>query len=151
LERGAISSRDNHSQSLKTERLPNERLEELKESLQATRKYEYAEYLLRSSSLREILCFERTLPKNLVYMRLALVYRNPKPELIVYRLVELGLYYEVIIESYPTRECRKECVERKGRKCLEYVEVCEDVTKNIEGLMPSQELVDVCRSLGAIP
>jgi hypothetical protein len=91
------------------------------------------------------------MPKNLVYMQLALVYRNLKPELIVYRLVELGLYYEVIIESYPARECRKECVQKRGRKCIEYVDVCEDVTKNIEGLMPSPELVEVCRSLGAIP
>jgi hypothetical protein len=151
MERGDTTGRNNHSQSLKAERQPNERLEELKESLQAARKYDYAEYLLRSSYLREALCFERTMPKNLVYMRLALIYRNPKPELIVYRLVELGLYYEVIIESYPARECRKECVQKRGRKCIEYVDVCEDVIKNIEGLMPSQELVEVCRSLGVIP
>jgi hypothetical protein len=66
----------------------------------------------------------------------------------VFRLVELGLYSEVVIQSYLTRKCKKECLEKKGRKCLEYNEVCEDVTKDIEGLMPSEELLQVCRSLG---
>jgi hypothetical protein len=28
------------------------------------------------------------------------------------------------------------------------VDVCEEVTKNIEGIMPSEELLKVCRSLG---
>jgi hypothetical protein len=125
--------------------------ESYKELEASDRRYEYAEYLLRSPQLRDILCFERTLPKNLVYVRLALIYRNLKPEWVVYRLVELGLYTEVIIDSYPIKECKKECVQRRGRKCLEYVDVCEDVTKNIEGLMPSQELINVCRSLGSTP
>jgi hypothetical protein len=125
--------------------------ESYKELEASDRRYEYAEYLLRSPQLRDILCFERTLPKNLVYIRLALIYRNLKPEWVVYRLVELGLYTEVIIDSYPIKECRRECVQRRGRKCLEYADVCEDVTKNIEGLMPSQELINVCRSLGSIP
>jgi predicted nucleotidyltransferase len=128
-----------------------DRIESLKQAEVSARKFEYARYLLMNQQLRDILCFERTLPKNLVYIRLALVFRNQKPEWIVFRLVELGLYSEGIVDSYPTRECRKECIERKGRKCLEYTEVCEDVTKNIEGLMPSQELIEVCRSLGAIP
>jgi hypothetical protein len=80
-------------------------------------------------------------------MRLDQVVRRLKPEWVVYRLVELGLFEEVIVDSYPTKECRKECVERRGRKCVEYVEVCEDVTKNIEGMMPSEELLKVCRSI----
>jgi hypothetical protein len=122
-----------------------------KELEASDRRYEYAEYLLRSLQLRDILCFERTLPKNLVYIRLALIYRNLKPEWIVYRLVELGLYTVVIIDSYPTKVCKKECVQRRGRRCIESIDVCEDVTKNIEGLMPSQELINVCRSLGSIP
>jgi hypothetical protein len=111
------------------------------------RKLYYAEYLLRSKPLRDILCFEKSMPKNLVYMRLALFYRNIKPEWIVYRLVEVGLYYEVIIDSYPSKECRKECLERRGRKCVEHTTVCEEVTKNIEGIMPSDELLKVCRSM----
>jgi hypothetical protein len=122
-----------------------------KELEASDRRYEYAEYLLRSPQLRDILCFERTLPKNLVYIRLALIYRNLKPEWVVYRLVELGLYDVVIIDSYPTKVCKKECVQRRGRKCIESIDVCEDVTKNIEGLMPSQELINVCRSLSSIP
>jgi hypothetical protein len=111
------------------------------------RKLYYAEYLLRSKPLREILCFEKPLPKNLVYMRLALFYRHIKPEWIVYRLVEVGLFHEVIIDSYPRKECRKECLEKKGRECVEYTTVCEEVTKNIEGIMPSDELLRVCRSI----
>jgi hypothetical protein len=122
--------------------------ESLEESLKAARKYEYAEYLLADPRYREVLCFERAMPKNLVYMRLDQVVRRQKPEWVVYRLVELGLFYEVIIESYPSKECRKECLEKRGRKCVEYVDVCEEVTKNIEGIMPSEELLKVCRSLG---
>ncbi len=129
-------------------------LSQLEESLEFARKYEkyaYAEYLLADPKYREVLCFEGAKPKNLVYMRLDQVTRRLKPEWVVYRLVELGLYTEVIIDSFPTKECKKECVERRGRKCLEYAEVCEDVTKNIEGIMPSEELLKVCRSLRYSP
>jgi hypothetical protein len=122
-------------------------IESLKQAAASERKLEYAEYLLRNPQLRDVLCFERTLPKNLVYIRLALVFRNLKPEWVVFRLVELGLYSEVIIDSYLTKECKKECLEKRGRKCLEYTTVCEEVTKNIEGLMPSEELIKVCSSL----
>jgi hypothetical protein len=117
------------------------------ESYKQLMKLEYAEYLLADPKYRDVLCFEGAMPKNLVYMRLDQVVRRLKPEWVVYRLVELGLFEEVIVESYPTKECRKECVERRGRKCVEYAEVCEDVTKNIEGIMPSEELLKVCRSL----
>jgi hypothetical protein len=121
------------------------------ESYKQLVKMEYAEYLLADPKYREVLCFEGAKPKNLVYMRLDQVARRLKPEWIVYRLVELGLYEEVIVDSYPTKECRKECVERRGRKCVEYAEVCEDVTKNIEGIMPSEELLKVCRGLKYSP
>jgi hypothetical protein len=117
------------------------------ESYKQLMKLEYAEYLLADPKYRDVLCFEGAKPKNLVYMRLDQVVRRLKPEWVVYRLVELGLFEEVIVDSYPTKECRKECVERRGRKCVEYVEVCEDVTKNIEGMMPSEELLKVCRSI----
>jgi hypothetical protein len=124
------------------------KIESLKKASASDRKIDYAEYLLRSYQLREVLCFEKTLPKNLVYMMLSQVfYRHLKPEWVVFRLVELGLYYEVIMDSYPTKECRKECLERRGRRCVEYTTVCEEVTKNIEGLMPSEELIQVCRNL----
>ncbi len=125
-------------------------VEGLKQTEAAVRKLEYAEYLLKNPLLRDILCFERTLPKNLVYIRLALVFRNLKPEWVVFRLVELGLYTEVIIDSYRVKECKKECLEKRGRKCLEYTTVCEEVDKNIEGLMPSDELINVCKRLGAL-
>ena len=127
------------------------RVESLKQIEVSARKLEYAEYLLRQPQLREVLCFERSMPKNLVYIRLAMVLRNQKPEWVVFRLVELGLFTEVTIESYPVRECRKECLERVKRKCVSYTEVCEDVTKDILGLMPSDELIQVCRKLGAFP
>jgi len=142
MEKGGNSDRGSSTESLKVDRV-----EELREDLKAARRYEYAEYLLADPKYREILCFERAEPKNLVYMRLDQVVRRLKPEWVVYRLVELGLFDEVIVDSYPTKECRKECVERRGRKCVEYAEVCEDVTKNIEGIMPSEELLKVCRSL----
>jgi hypothetical protein len=117
------------------------------ESYKQLMKMEYVEYLLADPKYREVLCFEGAKPKNLVYMRLDQVVRRFKPEWVVYRLVELGLFEEVIVDSYPTKECRKECIERRGRKCVEYAEVCEDVTKNIEGIMPSEELLKVCRSI----
>jgi hypothetical protein len=125
-------------------------LESLKQAEVSARKLEYAEYLLRNQQLREVLCFEKSLPKNAVYIRLALVFRNLKPEWVIFRLIELGLYTEVIIDSYPTKKCRKECLERVKRKCVLHTEVCEDITKNIEGLMPSEELIQVCRRLGAL-
>jgi hypothetical protein len=124
-----------------------EELSQLEESLKSARRYDEAAYLLADPNYRTALCFERAMPKNLVYMRLDQVVRRLKPEWVVYRLVELGLFDEVIVDSYPTKECRKECVEKRGRKCVEYVEVCEDVTKNIEGIMPSEELLKVCRDL----
>jgi hypothetical protein len=128
-----------------------DRIESLKQLEASDRKLRYAEYILRSPQLREVLCFDKTLPKNAVYIRLALVFRNLKPEWIIFRLLELGLYSETIIESYPTKKCRKECLERVKRKCVLHTEVCEEVTKNIEGLMPSDELIQVCRKLGALP
>jgi hypothetical protein len=128
-----------------------DRLESLKQAEISARKLEYAEYLLKNPQLRDVLCFERPLAKNAVYIRLALVFRNLKPEWVVFRLVELGLYSEVIVDSYPTKKCRKECLEKVKRKCLLYTEVCEDITKNIEGLMPSPELIQVCKELGGLP
>ncbi len=146
MEGGQDSGRTSYNQGKKADSIS-----QLEESLAFARKYEYAEYLLADPKYREVLCFEGAKPKNLVYMRLDQVVRRLKPEWVVYRLVELGLFYEVIVDSYQTRECRKECVERRGRKCLEYAEVCEEVTKNIEGIMPSDELLKVCRSLGYSP
>jgi hypothetical protein len=128
-----------------------DRIESLKQAEVSARKLEYAEYLLKNQQLRDVLCFERTLPKNLVYIRLALVFRNQKPEWVIFRLVELGLYTEVIVDSYPTKKCRKECLEKVKRKCLLYTEVCEDITKDIEGLMPSPELIQVCQKYGVFP
>jgi hypothetical protein len=110
------------------------------------RKYRYAEYLLKEPKLKEILCFEEPIPKNLVYIRLDLVARKLKPEWIVFRLVELKLYEIVITDSYLIPECKEVCVEKKGRKCLRKEQKCEEVNKNIEGLMPSEELIKVCRS-----
>jgi hypothetical protein len=141
MEKGADAGNGSSTESLKVDRV-----EELRKDLKATRRYEEAEYLLADPKYRDVLCFEGAKPKNLVYMRLDQVVRRLKPEWVVYRLVELGLFDEVIVDSYPTKECRKECVERRGRKCVEYVEVCEDVTKNIEGIMPSEELLKVCRN-----
>jgi hypothetical protein len=128
-----------------------DRIQSLKQAEVSARKLEYAEYLLKNPQLRDVLCFERPLAKNAVYIRLALVFRNLKPEWVVFRLVELGLYSEVIVDSYPTKKCRKECLEKAKRKCLLYTEVCEDITKNIEGLMPSPELIQVCKKLGVLP
>jgi hypothetical protein len=125
-------------------------IESLKQAAISAKKLEHAEYILRNPQLRDVLCFERSLSKNAVYIRLALVFRNLKPEWIVFRLVELGLFTEMIIDSYPTKKCRKECLERVKRKCVLHTEVCEDITKNIEGLMPSEELIQVCRKLGAL-
>jgi hypothetical protein len=128
-----------------------DKLESLKQAEITSFKLEHAEYLLQNPQLRDVLCFERPKAKNAVYIRLALVIKHIKPELLVFRLVELGLYEEVIVSSYPTKKCRKECLERVKRKCVLHTEVCEDVTKDIEGLMPSQELLQVCRTLGVLP
>jgi hypothetical protein len=125
-------------------------IESLKQAAISAKKLEHAEYILKNPQLRDVLCFERSLSKNAVYIRLALVFRNLKPEWVVFRLIELGLYTETIIDSYPTKKCRKECLERVKRKCVLHTEVCEDITKNIEGLQPSEELIQVCRSLGAL-
>jgi hypothetical protein len=143
---GADSGRTSSNQGKKADSIS-----QLEESLELARKYEYAEYLLADPKYREVLCFEGVKPKNLVYMRLDQVVRRLKPEWVVYRLVELGLFYEVILESYPSKKCKKECLERRGRKCVEYVDVCEEVTKNIEGIMPSDELLKVCSSLRYSP
>jgi hypothetical protein len=144
---GAISSRDSYGGSLNTQSKPSEELEKLKESLKAARKYGYAEYLLRDRSLRDILCFDDILPKNLVTFRLYGLYRNlDVAEILISRLIELGLYELVVIDSYPTKRCKEECVRKKGRKCLESIEVCEDVTKDIYGLKPCDELLRVCSS-----
>jgi hypothetical protein len=62
----------------------------------------------------------------------------------VFRLLELGLYREVVISSYVTQECKKKCLQKKGRKCVEFTTVCEDVNKDIYGLEPSEELIKVC-------
>ncbi len=143
---GEDSVRTSSNQGLKADKL-----KQLEESLELAKKYEYAEYLLADPKYREVLCFEGAKPKNLVYMRLDQVVRRLKPEWVVYRLVELGLFYEVVLESYPSKKCRKECLERRGKKCLEYVDVCEEVTKSIEGIMPSDEFLQVCRSLTYSP
>jgi hypothetical protein len=127
-----------------------DRIESLKQLEVSARKLEHAEYILRNPQLRDVLCFEKSLSKNAVYIRLALVFRNLKPEWVVFRLVELGLFTEVVIDSYPTKKCRKECLERVKRKCVLHTEVCEEVTKNIEGLQPSEELIQVCKKLGAL-
>jgi hypothetical protein len=146
-EGGAISSRDSYVESLNTQSKPSEGLEKLKESLKVARKYGYAEYLLRDKSLRDILCFNDILPKNLVTFRLYGLYRNlDVAEILISRLIELGLYELVVIDSYPTKRCERECVQRRGRKCLEFIDVCEDVIKDIYGLKPCDELLRVCNS-----
>jgi hypothetical protein len=137
---GADSGRESSTQSLK-----DERLEELKRSLESSSKYEYAEYLLKDRDLRDILCFNTVIPKNLVVFRLSKLYKSLNTaEVLVYRLIELGLYEEVVISSYLARSCKKKCLQRSKRKCLEYAEVCEDVNKDIYGLQPSKELIRVC-------
>jgi hypothetical protein len=139
-EGGADSGRIGYTEGLKVERL-----RQLKEELEAASKYEYAEYLLRDRDLRDILCFNTVIPKNLVTFRLSKLYRSLNTaEVLVYRLLELGLYEEVVVSSYVTRKCKKKCLQKKGRKCIEYTEVCEDVNKDIIGLKPVEELLRVC-------
>jgi hypothetical protein len=146
LEGGAVSSRDSSARGLNEDRVtPSERLEELRRDLEAARRYEYAEYLLRDRDLRDILCFNTVIPKNLVTFRLSKLYKSLNAaEVLVYRLLELGLYKEVVISSYVTKKCKKECLQKKGRRCIESVDVCEDVNKDIYGLEPSEELLRVC-------
>jgi len=139
-EGGADSGRIGYTEGLKVERL-----EQLKEELEAASKYEYAEYLLRDRDLRDILCFNTTIPKNLVVFRLSKLYKSLNTaEVLVYRLIELGLYEETVISSYVTRKCKKKCLQKAKRKCLEYVQECENVNKDIYGLKPSDELLRVC-------
>jgi hypothetical protein len=140
---GGESSRESSSLSLKADNA--EDVEKLKRQLESSKKYNYATYLLRDNDLKNILCFEEAMPKNLVVARLGKLFRNLNTaEIIVYRLVELKLYEEVVVDSYPTVECKRVCVEKKGRKCVRKEEECREVNKDIFGLMPSEELVKVC-------
>jgi hypothetical protein len=140
LEGGAVSGRDSYSQSIKADRL-----EELRSGLEAARRYEYAEYLLRDRDLRDILCFNTVIPKNLVTFRLSKLYRSLNTaEILVFRLLELGLYKEVVISSYVTQECKKKCLQKVKRRCVEYTTECVDVNKDVYGLEPSEELIRVC-------
>lgn len=140
MEGGAVSGRDSYSQSIKADRL-----EELRSGLEAARRYEYAEYLLRDRDLRDILCFNTVIPKNLVTFRLSKLYRSLNTaEILVFRLLELGLYKEVVISSYVTQECKKKCLQKVKRRCVEYTTECVDVNKDVYGLEPSEELIRVC-------
>jgi hypothetical protein len=124
---------------------PSERLEELRRGLEAARRYEYVEYLLRDRDLRDILCFNTVIPKNLVTFRLSKLYRSLNTaEILVFRLLELGLYKEVVISSYVTQECKKKCLQKVKRRCVEYTTECVDVNKDVYGLEPSEELLRVC-------
>jgi hypothetical protein len=144
LEEGAVSGRGNYTQSINRV-TPSEKLEELKRDLEAARRYEYAEYLLRDRDLRDILCFNTVIPKNLVTFRLSKLYRSLNTaEILVYRLLELGLYKEVVISSYVTKECKKRCLQKVKRRCVEYTTECVDVNKDVYGLEPSEELLRVC-------
>jgi hypothetical protein len=139
---GGESSIESSSLSLKAD---NPEVEKLKQQLESSKKYNYAAYLLRDRDLKDILCFEGSMAKNLVVARLAKLFRNlTTAEILVFRLVELKLYELVVIDSYPTIECKQVCVERKRRKCVKREEECKEVNKNIFGLMPSEELVKVC-------
>jgi len=139
---GGHSDRESSSLSLKAD---NPEVEKLKQQLESSKKYNYAAYLLRDRDLKDILCFEGAMPKNLVVTRLAKLFRNlTTAEILVFRWVELKLYELVVIDSYLTRECKKVCVEKKGKKCVRKEEECIDVNKDIFGLMPSEELAKVC-------
>jgi hypothetical protein len=139
---GGDSSRESSSLSLKAD---NPEVEKLKQQLESSKRYNYAVYMLRDKDLKDILCFEGAIPKNLLVFRLAKLFRNlTTAEIIVFRLVELKLYKEFVIDSYPTIECKQVCVERKRRKCVKREEECKEVNKDIFGLMPSEELVKVC-------
>ena len=119
-------------------------IESLKQSITADDKYRYLEYLFRDLRLKEVLCFKGNMPKNLVYVRLDLVLKRLKPEWVVFRMIELGLYIPTVIDSYPIKECKEVCVEKQGRKCVKKETKCDYVNKDIEGVMPSEELAAVC-------
>jgi hypothetical protein len=139
---GGESNRESSSLSLKAD---NPEVERLKQQLESSKKYNYAAYLLRDRDLKDILCFEGSIPKNLLVFRLAKLFRNlTTAEILVFRLVELKLYEEFVLDSYPTVECKQVCVERKRRKCVKREEECKEVNKDIFGLMPSEELAKVC-------
>jgi hypothetical protein len=141
---GGDSSIESSSLSLKAD-IQTEEAEKLKQQLESSMRYNYAAYLLSDRDLKSILCFEGRMPKNLVVFRLAKLFRNlTTAEILVFRLTELKLYKEDVIDSYPTVECKQVCVERKRRKCVKKEKKCENVNKNIFGLMPSEELAKVC-------
>ena len=139
---GGETSRESSNLSLKTD---NTEVEKLKQQLESSKRYNYAAYLLRDKDLKDILCFEESIPKNLLVFRLAKLFRNlTTAEILVFRLVELNLYKEFVLDSYPTVECRQVCVEKKRRKCVKKEQECKEVNKDIFGLMPSEELAKVC-------
>jgi hypothetical protein len=139
---GGDTSRESYSLSLKTD---NTEVEKLKQQLESSMRYNYATYLLSDRELKSILCFEGRMPKNLVVFRLAKLFRNlSTAEILVFRLVELKLYKEDVIDSYPTIECKQVCLDKKKRKCVKKEEKCEQVNKDIYGLTPSDELAKVC-------
>jgi hypothetical protein len=119
-------------------------LESLKQSITSDDKYRYLEYLFKDLRLKEVLCFNSNMPKNLVYIRLDLVLKRLKPEWVVFRLIELNLYIPTTITSYLVEDCKMVCVEKQGRKCVKKERKCEYVNKDIEGVMPSEEMVRVC-------
>jgi hypothetical protein len=119
-------------------------LESLKQSITSDDKYRYLEYLFKDLRLKEVLCFNGKMPKNLVYVRLDLVLRRLKPEWVVFRLIELDLYIPTVLDRYPVKECKDVCVEKQGRKCVKKETKCEEVFKEIEGVMPSEEMARVC-------
>jgi len=65
-------------------------------------------------------------------------------------LIEVGLFEEVVIDSYPTRKCRKKCLQKVKRKCVEYVDECVEENKDIYGLLPSEELLRACNSTSGV-
>jgi hypothetical protein len=139
---GGDTSRESSRLSLKAD---NPEVEKLKQQLESSMRYNHAVYLLKDRDLKDILCFEGAMAKNLVVTRLAKLFRNlTTAEILVFRLVELKLYKEIVIDSYPTVECKQVCVERKRRKCVKKEEECREVNKDIFGLMPSEELAKVC-------
>jgi len=141
---GGDSSIESSSLSLKTD-IQTEEAEKLKQQLESSMRYNHAVYLLSDRDLKNILCFEDRIPKNLVVFRLAKLFRNlSTAEILVFRLVELKLYKEVVIDSYEIPECKEVCVERKKRKCVRKEKECYKVNKDIYGLMPSEELARVC-------
>jgi hypothetical protein len=119
-------------------------LESLNQAITSEDRYRYLEYLFKDERLKEVLCFERNMPKNLIYVRLDLVLKRLKPEWVLFRLIELDLYIPTVLDRYPIKECKEVCAEKKGRKCVKKETKCEQVIKEIEGVMPSEEMVRVC-------